>query len=106
MYLIGNVDPQLAYIPYWLVNLCTTSLAPTAVSLFGSKAKSIDSTPHAQRLKVTKKDFYDAVRARLEEGIRRGAQVGVRTPFPLLLLVVRRAMRVNYYCDYVYLFFG
>lgn len=77
MYLIGSADPQLAYIPYWLVNLCTTSLAPTAVSLFGSKAKEIKNTPHAERLHVSKKTFYDQVRARLEEGIRRGAEVGV-----------------------------
>ena len=79
MYLIGSVDPQLAYIPYWLVNLCTTSLAPTAVSLFGSKAKNIDSTKHAERLRVTKKEFYDGVRVRLEEGMKRGAEVGVHS---------------------------
>lgn len=77
MYMIGNVDPQLAYIPYWLINLCTTSLAPTVISLFGSKAKNIDSTPHAERLRVTKKAFYDEVKRRLEKGIERGADEGV-----------------------------
>lgn len=63
--MLANVDPCLASVPYWLLNMVTRNAMPMMFSLFSSLSTNIEGTEHARRIQQDTNKFYSEVRARL-----------------------------------------